>query len=115
MNIDGLKLNTGGEHSTVFNYADTVTYQTGAVVSKTIIKKDIGNITVFAFSKGQGLSEHSAPFDAVIEVVDGTAEVFINKKPFTVNVGQTIIMPANIPHSVQSITDFKMVLTMIRG
>jgi len=115
MNVKGLQLNTGTEHSIVFNYADTVTYQAGAVVSKTIIKKDIGTITVFAFGKGQGLSEHSAPFDAVIQVVDGTAEVLINKKPFTVTVAQTIIMPANIPHSVQSITDFKMVLTMIRG
>jgi quercetin dioxygenase-like cupin family protein len=115
MNVEGLQLNTGTEHSTVFNYADTVTYQAGAVVSKTIIKKDIGTITVFAFGKGQGLSEHSAPFDAVIQIVDGTAEVFINKKPFTVTSGQTIIMPANIPHSVQSVTDFKMVLTMIRG
>jgi len=115
MNIEGLKLNTGTEHSTVFNYADTVAYQVDAVVSKTIVKQEKGNITVFAFGKGQGLSEHSAPFDAIIQIVDGTAEVFINKKPYIVNSGQTIIMPANIPHAVQSVTDFKMVLTMIRG
>jgi len=114
MNIEGLKLNTGTEHSTVFNYADTVAYQAGAVVSKTIVKKETGTITVFAFGKGQGLSEHSAPFDAIIQIVDGTAEIFINKKPFTLSSGQTIIMPANIPHSVQSISDFKMVLTMIK-
>jgi quercetin dioxygenase-like cupin family protein len=115
MDFEGLTLNAGTEHSSVFSYADAVTYQAGAVVSKTIVKKDTGTITVFAFGKGQGLSEHSAPFDAVIQVVDGTAEVFINKKPFTVSTGQTIIMPANIPHAVQSVTDFKMVLTMIRG
>jgi len=114
MNIEGLKLNTGTEHSTVFNYADTVAYQAGAVVSKTIVKKETGTITVFAFGKGQGLSEHSAPFDAIIQIVDGTADIFINKKQFTLSSGQTIIMPANIPHSVQSISDFKMVLTMIK-
>jgi len=84
-------------------------------VSKTIVKKETGNITLFAFCKGQGLSEHSAPFDAIIQVVDGTAEILIDKKPFIVTAGQTIIMPANIPHAVQSVTDFKMVLTMIRG
>jgi len=114
MNIEGLKLNTGTEHSTVFNYADSVAYQSGAVVSKTIVKKETGTITVFAFGKGQGLSEHSAPFDAIIQIVDGTADIFINKKPYTLSSGQTIIMPANIPHSVQSVSDFKMVLTMIK-
>jgi|ERR1035437_2357981 quercetin dioxygenase-like cupin family protein len=115
MNIEGLKINTGSEHSTVFNYADSVAYQSDAVVSKTIVKKETGTITVFAFGKGQGLSEHSAPFDAIIQIVDGSAEVFINKKPFIVKTGQTIILPANIPHAVQSITDFKMVLTMIKS
>ncbi len=115
MNTEGLQINTGDQHSTVFRYADSVSYQADAVVSKTILKKDTGTITVFAFGKGQGLSEHSAPFDAVIQVVDGTAEIFINKKPYLVNAGQTIIMPANIPHAVQSVTDFKMVLTMIKS
>ena len=115
MDVAKLTLNTGSVHSTVFNYADTVTYQAGTVVSKTIVKKETGTITVFAFGKGQGLSEHSAPFDAIIQIVDGIAEVLIDKKPYILSIVQTIIMPANIPHAVKSVTDFKMVLTMIRG
>lgn len=114
MNTEGLKINTGSEHSTVFNYADSVNYQSGAVVSKTIVKRDAGNITVFAFGNGQGLSEHSAPFDAVVQILDGSATIFIDQKPYEVKKDQTIIMPANVPHSVQSKTNFKMLLTMIK-
>lgn len=102
-------------HSKVFELTQSVEYAEGAVVSKIITKKEIGNLTLFAFDKGQGLSEHSAPFDAIIQVIDGEGEIVINKIPYIVKQGEMIIMPANIPHSVYAKEKFKMLLTMIKG
>lgn len=93
---------------------DLVSYQDDSIVSKTIIKKKTGNITFFAFDKGQGLSEHTAPFDAVVCVLEGTAEISIDSKPFQACTGEMIIMPANIPHALKALEKFKMMLIMIR-
>ena len=100
--------------SQVFRFDETIDYAADAIVSKTLVKKNSGTITLFAFDKGQGLSEHSAPFDALVQVVEGSADVFINKQLYPLNAGQSIIMPANIPHAVQAVERFKMLLTMIR-
>lgn len=95
--------------------SELVSYQDGSVVSKTLIDKKIGTLTMFSFGAGQGLSEHTAPFDAVVQVVDGEAEVVINGEPQIVSAGQMIIMPANIPHELKAAKPFKMLLTMIRA
>ena len=97
------------------NLAGSIDYQKGAVVSKEIIRREKGTITVFAFDKGQGLSEHTAPFDAFVQVLDGEAEIFISGKPRRVKTGEMIIMPANNPHSLNAVEKFKMLLVMIRG
>ncbi len=90
-------------------------YQEGAVVSKEILKKDTGTVTIFAFDKNQGLSEHTAPFDALVCVLDGTAEIIIAGKSFTVRGGEMIIMPAHKPHALKANERFKMMLVMIRS
>ncbi|MDD2899633.1 MAG: cupin domain-containing protein [Desulfuromonadaceae bacterium] len=95
--------------------SELVAYQDGSVVSKTLIDKKVGTLTMFSFGAGQGLSEHTAPFDAVVQVVDGEAEVVINGEAQTVRTGQLIIMPANIPHELKAVKPFKMLLTMIRA
>jgi quercetin dioxygenase-like cupin family protein len=100
--------------SEVFNFAESVEYATGAIVSKTVLKKRTGNISLFAFDKGQELSEHTAKFDAVIQVLDGKAEISISRNPFVLAIGETIILPANIPHEVRAVEKFKMLLTMIK-
>ncbi len=92
-----------------------IDYADGSVVSKTLIKKDIGNITLFAFDEGQGLSEHTAPFDAVVHIIDGKAEITIGGQPQDVVAGEMLIMPANIAHALHAKTPFKMLLVMIRG
>lgn len=93
---------------------DLVRYQDGTVASRMIVFKKTGTITLFAFDAGEGLSEHSAPFDAVLTVTDGEAEVTIAGSPFTVRNGEMIILPANVPHGVQARQRFKMTLSMIR-
>ena len=93
---------------------DLLQYQDGTVASRMIVFKKAGTITLFAFDEGEGLSEHSAPFDAILTVTDGKAEVSIAGKPFTVGTGEMIIMPANIPHAVQAKQRFRMTLTMIK-
>ena len=98
----------------VKNLSDLVKYQENAVVSSEIIKKDAGTVTVFAFDKGQGLSEHTAPFDALVNIIDGRAEVSISGKLFTVREGEIIVMPANEPHSLKAMEKFKMLLVMIK-
>jgi quercetin dioxygenase-like cupin family protein len=103
------------EKSKIFSFKESVDYAEGAIVSKTVLKKESGNISLFAFAKGEALSEHTAPFDAMIQVVDGKGEITIGGRPFILEPGQTIIMPANIPHSVKAIEKFKMVLTMIKS
>lgn len=99
----------------VFNYNEMIGYADKAVVSKHIVKKETGNISLFSFDKGEGLSEHTAPFDAVVSVVDGKAEVTIDGAPHLVLAGETIVMPAGIPHALHAVERFKMVLTMIRS
>lgn len=103
------------EKSKVFSYKDSVEYADGAIVSKTILKKETGNISLFAFDKGEALSEHTAPFDALIQVVDGKGEIIIGGESFFPESGETIIMPANVPHAVKAVVRFKMVLTMIKS
>ena len=99
----------------VFEFENLINYQDGAVVSRTIIDKKVGTVSVFAFDKGEGLSEHTAPFDALVNVVDGEAEVIIAGKPFIVKQNEAIVMPADKPHSLRAIEKFKMVLIMIRS
>jgi len=103
------------EKSTVFDLAKSVEYSDNATVSKMILKKDTGSITLFAFDKGQSLSEHSAPFDAYVLVTEGRGTIVINQKLNELNAGEFIVMPANIPHAVQASEKFKMMLVMIRG
>jgi quercetin dioxygenase-like cupin family protein len=103
------------EKAKVFSFNDSVEYASGGILSKTVLKKETGNISLFSFAKGEALSEHTAPFDAMIQVVDGKGEVIIGGKPFILETGQTIIMPANIPHAVKAVEKFKMVLTMIKS
>ena len=91
-----------------------VEYQDGAVVSRTLIDKPVGTVTLFAFDKGQGLSEHTAPFDALAHVLEGEAQVVISGAPFDLRAGDAIIMPANEPHALKAVSRFKMLLTMIR-
>ena len=98
-----------------FNLEESVSYSGGSVVSKTIVKKDTGNLTLFAFDQGQGLSEHTAPFDAMVQVLDGRAEITIDKKPHILTAGESIIMPANIPHALKAVEKFKMLLIMIKS
>ncbi len=95
--------------------AGLVAYQEGAVVSRTIIEAQTGTVTLFAFGAGQGLSEHSAPFDALVYVLDGRAEVIIGGQANDVNAGQMIIMPADVPHALHAPEAFKMLLVMIRS
>ena len=94
---------------------DMVNYQKDAVVSKTIIDKNTGTVTLFAFAMGQGLSEHKAPFDALVQVIDGEVEIKISGKSFQLKQGEIITMPANEPHALKAISNFKMLLTMIRS
>lgn len=94
--------------------ATGVDYSAGAVVSKTILDKKTGTLTLFAFDKGQGLSEHTAPYDATVQILDGTAELTVGGKPNVVKAGQLFIMPANVPHSLRAAERFKMLLIMIR-
>ena len=92
-----------------------VSYQEGSVVSRVVIKRDTGNITLFAFDEGQGLSEHTAPFDALVQVLEGEVEISIDREPLRAKVGDLVLMPAHRPHALKAITRFKMLLTMIRS
>jgi quercetin dioxygenase-like cupin family protein len=94
---------------------EMIQYQEGTVVSKTILKKETGTVTLFAFDRDQGLSEHKAPFDALVYIVDGEAEIIISGKPHRLQKGEMIVMPANEPHALQAVKSFKMLLTMIRS
>lgn len=95
--------------------AELVSYQEGSVVSRQITKAEAGNVTLFAFDTGQELSEHTAPFDALAHLLDGTGEIIISGQPFALSAGDAIIIPANQPHAVRATKQFKMLLTMIRG
>lgn len=99
----------------VYNLKESINFAEGGVVSKQFIKNKGGNITFFAFDKGEGLSEHTAPFDAVVQIIEGEAEVSIDGKKNTVREGELIIMPANIAHALHAIEPFKMCLIMLKG
>ena len=98
-----------------FNIENSVAYAIGSVVSKTILKKNAGNITLFSFDAGQGLSEHTAPFDAVVLILDGEAQITIGGTRTTVARGESVIMPANVSHALHAEKAFKMMLIMIRS
>jgi quercetin dioxygenase-like cupin family protein len=99
----------------VQNIHELIDYQKDAVVSKTLLKKETGNITLFAFEEGQGLSEHTTPFDAMVQIVDGEAEIIIGGEPYNVKANEYIIMPANVPHALKAVKKYKMMLTMIKS
>jgi len=103
------------EHSEVVNPAELVAYQAGSVVSRQVLGKSTGTVTLFAFDAGQGLSEHTAPFDALVSILDGVAEVTIAGQPFQLAQGEMILMPANQPHALNAKQRFKMMLIMIRS
>lgn len=96
------------------NMADAVGYADDAVISKTLLDKPTGTLTLFSFDAGQGLSEHTAPFDATVQILEGKAAITINGKPQEVAAGNLIIMPANVPHALKAEERFKMLLIMIR-
>jgi len=98
----------------VVKLAESIAFQDGSVVSRQVLKRDAGNVTLFAFAAGQGLSEHTAPFDALVQVLEGEATVTIAGTPYRLVAGDSIVMPANRPHALAAVTRFKMLLTMIR-
>jgi quercetin dioxygenase-like cupin family protein len=98
-----------------FSFADSVAYAEGSIVSKILLRNEKGNVTLFAFDKGEVLSEHTAPYDAIVQVLDGKSEVIIDGKPHELIAGESIIMPANIPHALTAVEKFKMLLIMIKG
>jgi len=107
--------NNSSPSGQIINLEEMLTYQTSAVVSRTIIDKKEGTVTLFAFDAGQGLSEHTAPFDAMVYVLDGTVNVSISGMSRLVKKGEMVIMPANKPHALKAITPFKMLLVMIKA
>lgn len=108
-------MNNVFEKGTILNLAQLIDYSDGGVISKQVLKSTAGNITLFSFDKDQGLSEHTAPFDAMVQVLDGEVEIRIGGNPTLLKQGETIIMPANITHALFAVQRFKMLLTMIRG
>jgi quercetin dioxygenase-like cupin family protein len=107
--------NAGELNAQVIELADLVDYQDNSVVSREIIKKETGRVSVFAFDKNEGLSEHTAPFDALVYILDGEAEITISGKPYHLQKGEMVIMPANEPHALKAVQKFKMMLTMIKS
>jgi quercetin dioxygenase-like cupin family protein len=99
----------------VSRVADLVAYQEGAIVSRIVIKREAGNVTLFAFDAGQELSEHTAPYDALVQVVDGEAVITVAGRPYRLQAGEMILMPAHQPHALKAAARFKMLLTMIRA
>ncbi len=99
----------------VMDLSGMIGYQAGSVVSRTLLDRKAGTVTLFAFESGQGLSEHTAPFDALVYVLDGRAGITVGGQPFQLKAGDAIIMPANQPHALQAIDKFKMMLVMIKG
>ena len=98
-----------------FRLTESVDYQNESVVSKTLVKKETGTVTLFAFDEGQGLSEHTAPFDAMVHIIDGKADITISGKRHRLEKGEVIIMPANQPHALKATSKFKMLLVMIKS
>jgi quercetin dioxygenase-like cupin family protein len=101
--------------SETFCLAELVEYASGSVVSRTLVKNPAGTVTLFAFDAGEGLSEHSAPFDALVQIIDGTAELTIGGQLVRAGAGEIVLMPADVPHAVRAAERFKMLLVMLRG
>lgn len=99
----------------VVRLSELVNYQDGSVVSRTLVKRPTGTVTIFAFAEGQELSEHTAAFDALVQLLDGEAEITVSGKPLITKAGEAVLLPANQPHAVKALTRFKMLLTMIRS
>jgi quercetin dioxygenase-like cupin family protein len=106
--------NKGFDKAVIMNFPGMVEYSENGIISKRVLDKKTGNVTLFSFDTGQRLSEHTAPFDAMVQCIDGEVEVLIDRKPYLLKAGESIIMPANIPHAVNAISRFKMLLTMIK-
>ena len=106
---------TQGKEPQVAQVIDLIAYQGGSIVSREIISRPTGTVTLFAFDAGQGLSEHTAPFDAMVSVLDGQVEITISGKKHLLRTGDMIVMPANQPHALKALARFKMLLTMIRS
>ncbi len=104
-----------GKAPEVASLVDLIAYQGGSIVSREVISRPTGTVTVFAFDAGQGLSEHTAPFDAMVSVLDGEVEITISGKGYTLKAGDMIVMPANQPHALKALTRFKMLLVMIKS
>ncbi|HNW98763.1 MAG TPA: cupin domain-containing protein [Bacteroidales bacterium] len=102
------------EEATILDFTELVEYSANGIVSKRVLEKKAGNVTLFAFDKDQKLSEHTAPFDAMVQIIEGKGEIIINGKSFFLEKGKSIIMPANVPHAVNAVEKFKMLLTMIK-
>jgi quercetin dioxygenase-like cupin family protein len=102
------------EKATILDFSALVDYSVNGIVSKRVLEKKTGNVTLFAFDQGQSLSEHTAPFDAMVQVLEGKGEFVINGKSYLLEAGKSIIMPANNPHAVNAVARFKMLLTMIK-
>ena len=101
--------------ATVLDISASVKYSDGGIISKQVLKNEVGNITLFSFDQGQGLSEHTAPFDAFVQILEGEAEIRIGGQPLLLKAGRSVIMPANVSHALHATKRFKMLLTMIRG
>lgn len=108
-------MNTDNLTGKVATLDDLIAYQKGSVVSRTIIDKAAGTVTLFAFGQGQGLSPHTAPYDALVDILDGEAEITLDGQPSRVKKGEMLIMPANVPHGLKAVTPFKMLLVMIKS
>lgn len=108
-------MNDNNIKKAILNLESMLDYQESSVVSRTLVNKDVGTVTLFSFDKGEGLSEHTAPFDALVYVFDGEAEIIISNEKFNLKKGQIIIMPANEPHALNAPEKFKMMLIMIKS
>jgi quercetin dioxygenase-like cupin family protein len=115
MDKDRKKAESGKLLTQAYTLAKLIDYQEASVVSRTIVDKKAGTITLFAFDEQQGLSEHTAPYDALVQIIEGEAEIAISGKKYTLKTGEMMIMPANQPHALKAIKKFKMLLTMIRA
>jgi quercetin dioxygenase-like cupin family protein len=104
-----------GDVAEVTRAVDLLSYQDGAIVSRVVVKREAGNVTLFAFDAGQDLSEHTAPYDALVQVLDGEAAITVARRLYRVRAGEMILMPAHQPHALKAVSRFKMLLTMIRS
>ena len=109
------EINQNKDNAEILNLESLLDYQEGSVVSRMLVNKKVGSVTLFSFDEGQGLSEHTAPFDALVYVFDGKAEIIISKKSYILNSGQMINMPANEPHALKALERFKMMLIMVKA